>query len=108
MSEDINYGKNNKRIIFTYTDHRHSQLTLKLKDDGMTQAKFFRSLITGYLSDDQRIRDYIVDTGSLSKQKKERNMKLRKEGQKNVNELGLSNDQLENIFDMISEEFPDL
>ena len=108
MSEDINYGKNNKRIIFTDTDHRHAQLTLKLKDDGMTQAKFFRSLITGYLSDDQRIRDYIVDTGSLSKQKKERNMKLRKEGQKTVHELGLSNDQLENIFDMISEEFPDL
>ena len=65
MSEDINYGKNNKRIIFTDTDHRHAQLTLKLKDDGMTQAKFFRSLITGYLSDDQRIRDYIVDTGSF-------------------------------------------
>ena len=108
MSEDINYGKNNKRIIFTDTDHRHAQLTLKLKDDGMTQAKFFRSLITGYLSDDQRIRDYIVDTGSLSKQKKERNMKLRKEGQKTVHELGLSNDQLENIFDMISAEFPDL
>jgi len=108
MSEDINYGKNNKRIIFTDTDHRHAQLTLKLKDDGMTQAKFFRSLITGYLSDDQRIRDYIVDTGNLSKQKKERNMKLRKEGQKTVHELGLSNDQLENIFDMISEEFPDL
>ena len=42
MSEDINYGKNNKRIIFTDTDHRHAQLTLKLKDDGMTQAKFFR------------------------------------------------------------------
>ena len=40
--EDINYGKNNKRIIFTDTDHRHAQLILKLKTDGLTQAKFFR------------------------------------------------------------------
>ena len=75
MSEEINYGKNNKRIIFTDTDHRHAQLTLKLKDDGMTQAKFFRSIITGYLSDDDRIRSYVVDSGDLSKYKKQRNWK---------------------------------
>ena len=108
MSEEINYGKHNKRIIFTDTDHRHAQLTLKLKTDGMTQAKFFRSLITGYLSDDDRIRDYIVDTGDLSKQKKQRNIKLREKGKQATQDLGLSNDQLVNFFDLISEEFPDL
>ena len=97
MSEDINYGKNNKRIIFTDTDHRHAQLTLKLKNDGMTQAKFFRALITGYLSDDERIRDYIVDVGDLSKQKKQRNVNLRERGKEITRELGLSNDQVENI-----------
>ena len=108
MSEDANYGKNNKRIIFTDTDHRHAQLTLKLKSDGMTQAKFFRSLITGYLSDDDRIRNYVVDSGDLSKQKKQRNIKLREKGKQITQDLALSNDQLENIFDLISEEFPDL
>ena len=35
MAEDINYGKNQKRIIFTDTDHRHVQLVLKLKNDGL-------------------------------------------------------------------------
>jgi len=108
MENDINYGKNSKRIIFTDTDHRHAQLALKLKDDGMTQAKFFRAIITGYLSDDQRIRDYIVDNGDLSKQKKQRNIKLREQGTQTARDLGLSNDQVENIFDLISEEFPDL
>ena len=108
MSEDIYYGKNNKRIIFTDTDHRHAQLILKLKNDGMTQAKFFRALITGYLSDDSRIRDYVVNNGNLSKQKKERNVKLREQGKQAQQDLGLSNDQVENIFDLISEEFPDL
>ena len=108
MSEDISYGKNNKRIIFTDTDHRHAQLTLKLKDDGMTQAKFFRAIITGYLSDDDRIRSYVVDTGDLSKEKKQRNIKLRETGKDTVRNLGLSDDQVENIFDLISEEFPEL
>ena len=70
MSENNNYGKNNKRIIFTDTDHRHAQLSLKLKNDGMTQAKFFRSIISGYLSDDERIRSYVVENGDLSKEKR--------------------------------------
>ena len=108
MVDNIEYGKNNKRIIFTDTDHRHAQLTLKLKDDGMTQAKFFRNLITGYLEDDERIRDYVVNAGNLSKQKKQRNIKLRETGKQITQDLGLSNDQVDNIFDLISEEFPDL
>ena len=108
MSENTAYGKNSKRIIFTDTDHRHAQLILKLKNDGMTQAKFFRALITGYLSDDERIRNYIVDTGDLSKQKKLRNTNDRKRGRDHMRDLGLSNDQVDNIFDLISEEFPDL
>jgi len=108
MSNNIDYGKNSKRIIFTDTDHRHTQLILKLKNDGMTQAKFFRTLITGYLSDDEGIRSYIVNSGDLSKQKKQRNAKLRKKGHDITQDLGLSNDQVEGIFDLISEEFPDL
>ena len=108
MVDNIEYGKNSKRIIFTDTDHRHAQLTLKLKDDGMTQAKFFRNLITGYLEDDERIRDYVVNAGNLSKQKKQRNIKRRETGKQITQDLGLSNDQVDNIFDLISEEFPDL
>ena len=108
MSSDIDYGKNSKRIVFTDTDHRHAQLTLKLKNDGMTQAKFFRALISGYLSDDEGITSYIVNLGDLSKQKKQRNAKLIKKGHDITQDLGLSNDQVEGIFDLISEEFPDL
>jgi len=108
MGDNIEYGKNSKRIIFTDTDHRHAQLSLKLKDDGLTQAKFFRTLITGYLSDDEGIRDYIVNAGDLSKQRKQRNIKLRERGKEITKDLGLSSDQIENIFDLISEEFPNL
>lgn len=108
MSEDNNYGKNNKRIIFTDTDHRHAQLSVKLKNDGMTQAKFFRSLISGYLSDDERIRSYVVENGDLSKEKKHRNTKTRSAGKALMHNLGLSEEQVEDIFDLISEEHPDL
>ena len=58
MGDDIEYGKNSKRIIFTDTDHRHA--------------------------------------------------KLRERGKEITKDLGLSGDQVENIFDLISEEFPNL
>ena len=50
MSNEIDYGKLNKRIVFTENDHRHAQLVLKLKHDGMRQSDFFRSIITGYIA----------------------------------------------------------
>ena len=106
--EDINYGKNNKRIIFTDTDHRHSQLILKLKTDGLTQAKFFRCLISGYLADDRRLRDFIIENSDMSKAKKKDNRKLYKEGQDINSNLGLSSEQVDDIFDLISGEFPEL
>ena len=78
------------------------QLSVKLKNDGMTQAKFFRSLISGYLSDDERIRSYVVENGDLSKEKKQRNTKTRSAGKALMHNLGLSEEQVEDIFDLIS------
>jgi len=102
------YGKNLKRIVFTDTDHRHAQLVVKLKNDGITQAKFFRSLITGYLNGDDRLVELVRENGKLSIQRKNKIQKLEEKGKALVQELGLDEEQVEDIFDMIAEEFPDL
>ena len=70
MPPEIDYGKLTKRIVFTENDHRHAQLVLKLKHDGMKQSQFFRSIITAYLSGDERIQSYIDEVSSLSKDRK--------------------------------------
>ena len=109
MSEsNTEYGKNLKRIVFTDTDHRHAQLVVKLKNDGITQAKFFRSLITGYLNGDDRLVELVRENGKLSIQRKNKIQKLEEKGKALVQELGLDEEQVEDIFDMIAEEFPDL
>ena len=59
MSNDIEYGKLTKRVVFTENDHRHAQLTIRLKHDNLRQSDFFRSMITGYLNNDDRILSYI-------------------------------------------------
>ena len=109
MSNDgIDYGKLNKRIVFTENDHRHVKLLMKLKADGLTQSKFFRCLITGYIDGDVRIHEYIDEVGGLSIKRRNKSKKLREEGMKKLSDFSLDDGEIENIFDIIAEEHPEL
>ena len=108
MSNKITYGKNNKRIVFTDTDHRHAQLLVRLRSDGLKQAHFFRSLITGYIEQDERIVSFFNDIKQQSSKRIEKSDKLRNSGKELVSSSGFSDDQIENIFDLIAEEHPEL
>lgn len=108
VDEELEYGKNNKRIVFTDTDHRHAQLIVKLKTDGITQAKFFRSLISGYIDGDDRIESFVLENGKHSIKRKEQVQRIRKAGKNNMSSLGLDHEQVSDIFDLIAEEFPEL
>ena len=44
-----------KKILFDDTDIRHAQLKIRLQHDSLSQAQFFRALISGYLSKDKFI-----------------------------------------------------
>ena len=105
---NIDYGKLNKRIVFTENDHRHAQLIVRLKYDDLRQSDFFRSLITGYIDGDKRITDFIDEIKQQSKKKKKASKKLRLEGKDKVKSLGFSDEQIEDIFDLIAEEHPEL
>ena len=108
MSDEIDYGKLNKRIVFTENDHRHVKLLMQLKSDGLTQAKFFRSLITGYIDGDERLQSYVEEVNGLSIKRKNKSKKLREEGMQKLKDFALNDGEIENIFDLIEEEFPDL
>tara|TARA_A100001201_G_C4060303_1_gene192475 strand:+ start:778 stop:1104 length:327 start_codon:yes stop_codon:yes gene_type:complete len=108
MTSDINYGKLTKRIVFTENDHRHAQLIVKLKHDGLKQSEFFRSLITAYLSGDERILSYIEEISKLSKSRKTKSKALSEKGKQNISDFGFTDGEIENIFDLIEEEYPEL
>jgi|TARA_R110001583_G_scaffold96407_6_gene240621 hypothetical protein len=107
-NDDIEYGKLNKRIVFTENDHRHVKLLMRLKADGLTQSKFFRCLITGYIDGDTRIHEYIDEVGGLSIKRRNKSKKLREEGMKKLSDFSLNDGEIENIFDIIAEEHPEL
>ena len=109
MKDKIN---RTKRVIFDDTDTRHAQLKVRLEYDGLSQAEFFRSFITGYLEKDKSIMEYIrkykEDTNKMSK----RNMKYQIKDSKIADDLlgqfGIGEEELENIFDVIAKNNPDL
>jgi hypothetical protein len=106
--EEIEYGKLNKKIVFTENDHRHAQLIVRLKHDDLKQSIFFRSFITGYLQQDERIMSFIDDLKSQSIKRKSKSNKLKAAGKQIEKDAGFSDDQLTDLFDLIAEEYPDL
>jgi hypothetical protein len=108
MSNTIDYGKLTKQVVFTENDHRHAKLILRLKHDGFTQAAFFRAIITGYVEGDKRIISYVDEIKDQSKARKKKSRQLRERGLKRKTDLGFSEQQVHDLFDMIAEEHPDL
>jgi hypothetical protein len=102
----------NKRIVFEETTHKHAELKIRLEYDSLTQAEFFRCLIAGYLNKDARIlkflESYKLEKGKDSKRNTKYRHKDNEKGQDLLEQFGIKDSELENIFDLIEEEFPDL
>ena len=99
------YGREGKKIVFYDTDKRHVELKIRLKHDQLTQAEFFRTLISGYLSKDKNILDffdkYIEENGKQSKKNLIKNRQLIEEGREINNKFALNQEEIENIFDLL-------
>jgi hypothetical protein len=101
-----------KRVIFDDTDTRHAQLKIRLQYDGLTQAEFFRSFITGYLNKDKSVMDFIKSYKETNKKLSKRNMKYQDKDSEIADDLlgkfGIGDEEIENIFDVIAKSNPDL
>ena len=106
------YGKRDKRISFMDTDKRNADLMIRLKHDGLTKTKFFREMLTGYLERDHAIVDFIErvkdNTDSQSKKQSKIVKNLEERGNENKTKFGLGDEEIENIFDLLEKEHPDL
>ena len=100
-----------KKIVFDDTDIRHAQLRIRLQNDGLSQAEFFRAMITGYIEKDKNIIKYIVSYME-SRGDSKRKVQILKNALDMADHLmgkfGIEDEELENIFDLIAEENPDL
>lgn len=106
------YGREGKKIVFYDTDKRHAELKIRLKHDRLTQAEFFRTLVGGYLNKDENIlsflHKYMEEHGDQSKSHLIKNKQLISAGREVENKFALDEGEIENIFDILAEEHPEL
>ncbi len=99
------YGKEEKKIMFADTDKRHAELRLKLRRDGLSQVEFFKSIVTGYIENDPNIVSYISlikENKKLIGKKKLKDQKsLIEKGNQTLKDLGLTEGDLDFVYDLI-------
>jgi len=100
------------KIIFTVTEREKAEFKLRLQYDNLTQVKFFRSVMDGYINKDKDLMTYI---NKFKKQNSIQNNEQRKKIMTNIkkaNEVktkfALDDGEVENIFDILEKEHPDI
>ena len=108
----MNKVKKNKKIVFDDTDIRHAQLKIRLQHDGLSQAEFFRAFITGYIEKDGDVIKFINKYKSHNKVQSKKAIKSTQRdidnGAKKMEQFGIFDGEIEDIFDLIANEHPDL
>ena len=106
------YGKDVKRIVFNVSDHDHAKLIIRLRHNSLTQSEFFRAVIDGVNDNDENILNFINSCATqkqkLNKTRLKKSNTLITKGKKIYSDFGFNDGELENIFDLIAEEHPDL
>ena len=99
------YGKEEKKIMFADTDKRHADLRLKLRRDGLSQVEFFKSIVTGYIENDPNIVSYISlvkeNKKLIGKRKLKDQKSLIEKGNQTLKDLGLTEGDLDFVYDLI-------
>ena len=104
-----------KKIVFYDTLHRQAEFKVQLAHDGIGQSEFYRAILTGYIKKDADILafvDKIKASKKVGKPTKKsditKSKKLIKKGNETISKLGLAEEGIENIFDILEQANPDL
>ena len=97
-----------KYIMFPSLEALDVNLILKLKFDDVTKFFFFNEYIKAYLSEDEALMPFIEKVKEKSMMARKFRLKkartIRKKEQDIVKRFGLNQEEIENIFDLISDE----
>ena len=101
------------KLAFFLDSKLHEDLKIRLYYDQIpTQSEFFRYCVESYLHQDplfmEFLDDYKINKRIQSKRRTNASRKLRADGRHLLEDLGLSAADVENIFDILEEELPEL
>ena len=105
------YGSATKKICFDSTDKLHADLKICLHYDDIKIREFFNEIVKGYVEKNDKILafvDEIKEKKAISKNKRGKVERARTKEKNVVKQCGLSENEIENIFDILEKENPEL
>jgi hypothetical protein len=99
-----------KKVIFYINEDLHARLRAQLYYDRLSQSKFINKIITAYLDNNPHIRSFLNDIKieKQTKKSKKNIIKDFKERQQIIDDFALDKEEVENIFDILERENPDI
>ena len=100
-------------VSFFLHPRLHEELKIRMHYDGFrTQSEFFRACVIAYVEKNEKFMEFLdfykEDEKIQSKANIKKSRRLRQEGQDLMKRLGITEEDVENIFDLIEEEIPEL
>jgi hypothetical protein len=113
VSEKYEYGQELKIVRFSVTDDDHARLLTRLRNYNLRVSQLFRAVIDGIIEEEENVINfldkYAIEHKLLSKGRYNKMARLKQKGKKKVEDFGLLDDsEIEDIFDLIAQEFPEL
>jgi hypothetical protein len=107
------FHSTHSKLTFFVNAKSHENLKVRLYyDEIKTQTEFFRICVESYLNQDKLfmefLDDYKITKKVQSKKRTTASRKLRNKGGQLLRDLALSDEDVENIFDILEEELPEL
>ena len=97
------------RLVFIIEKSLHDKFRVRAAEDKLSQKAFIAATLQGYVDDDPNIIEFVQKlTGLASKniKKQKRSLKTAEEVMKRFTPF--DSDELDNIFDVIARENPDI
>lgn len=107
------FTEKSEKIAFHAAISKKAKLKIKLHQDGLTQARFFRAVMDAYLEDHAGFVSWIEEYKEKNSKianalQREKTTKLRDSGRETERKFGISEEEIDDIFDIIAKEHPDL
>ena len=101
-----------KKVIFSISENDKAKFKVQLQYDTLTQGQFLKGIIEAYLEKEENFMNFINElkiklaTQSIAQRKKaQRGLK---DGRATDKKFALDDGEVENIFDILEKEHPDL
>ena len=106
------YAKDTKKFTFYAKDELHAKFKIRMQHHSLTQSEFLRACVKAAVDQDPMMEMFIdyykEETGKQSKKQRAKIQKEQKESKDLLDTLGLGDGDIDNIFDIIAKEHPEI